>query len=220
MHFLDISRQSFYAELHACVVASESPVIQQGHMDGGSMVSTTDQQCLLWYFQDLVDSSVQLHVADNTPHMLKVLVIFASLLALHWATLTSNGTGLPPCLPLFCSHMPSGHSSSAKATPFAMNFVALDALLRFIIVYASCRISCRPYPYIMVSSSWHPSVPLTMLNVLLHFLVLCFMLLCTLMLGRDSFLLWCKPGRPSMISPLKPGRAHHCHLGALRCLPQ
>jgi hypothetical protein len=68
LHSLDISRRSFYSDLRACAVASDSPVLQQGHMDGGSMVCTTDQRRLLWYFQDLVDSSVKLRVADNTPH--------------------------------------------------------------------------------------------------------------------------------------------------------
>jgi hypothetical protein len=68
LHSLDISRRSFYSDLRACAVASDLPVLQQGHMEGGSMVCTTDQRCLLWYFQDLVDSSVKLRVADNTPH--------------------------------------------------------------------------------------------------------------------------------------------------------
>jgi hypothetical protein len=69
LHSLDVSRRSFYSDLHACAVASDLPVLQQGHMDGGSMVCTMDQQHLLWYFQDLVDSSIKQCVADNTPHM-------------------------------------------------------------------------------------------------------------------------------------------------------
>jgi hypothetical protein len=65
---LAVSRQSFYSDLRACAVASDPPALQQGHMDGGSMVCTTDQRCLLWYYQDLVDSGIKLLVADNTPH--------------------------------------------------------------------------------------------------------------------------------------------------------
>jgi hypothetical protein len=66
---LAVSCQSFYSDLCACAVASDPPTLQQGHMDSGSMVCTTDQRRLLWYYQDLVDSGVKLRVADNTLHI-------------------------------------------------------------------------------------------------------------------------------------------------------
>jgi hypothetical protein len=65
---LGTSHQSLYANLRVCAVGSTSSVLQHWHMDGGSMVCTTDRRRLLWYFQDLADCRVKLRVADNTPH--------------------------------------------------------------------------------------------------------------------------------------------------------
>jgi hypothetical protein len=203
---LAVSRQSFYLDLRACAVASRLILLRFNK--GTWTVALWSALQILWYYQDLVDSGVKLHMADNTPHTHKALGIFVSLLLPQWVTLRSNAIGHPPCPPPSCLHMPLVLGSAAVVILCTMTSRALAARSHFTIGYVDCRTSHCPCPYAMASFLRRPSLPLLMLNVLLPFLVPSFTLFYTPMQGRGRFtILHClKQGRALMVS-LKLWRA-------------
>jgi hypothetical protein len=128
---LGTSRRSFYADLRVCAVGSASSVLQHGHMDGGSMVCTTDQRRLLWYFQDLTDCRVKLRVADNTPHTPQgfgYLRVPADTLK-GYIEMKCYWTPSMPGLPLFYPRMPLGLRTAAVVTLSAITLMVTAALL-------------------------------------------------------------------------------------------